>query len=1056
MMRGPTYDDGYITRKMSSLHGPTFAPPGGVGSYGRPPMGGYMQDPYGYDYIPRDTYTPYTTSSTLSSTLIPDSITSDYREVSPIRSTGYRPSAATQLILNRVALRNSPRSSLPPMGRVHVSPPQYSLHLPSLPVRRILRRVGRQVAFGGGYPPMGPPPRMVPRMGPPPPSYYDYDYGYGGGYGGYGGYGYGYPPPPPRMSRYDTYLDEDLPEHTYTPRHRSRMPDSLNDMDMRDKIVSSTTTTTSTTTPTKVTSYNRSKSPTCGAPAHHHHHHQALVPMPPPSVAALRDLPPMSVNDVDDSYLEQPRRLRKAHLQSSPGIEPPAHLHVPGETEGDRHLAKLQARYPSLSEPQMLQDHVDNMRIRLKSIAFSLDPSGPVPEIIVPERRKAGAAAADGDKAYSKGPRHFACVEFAGGQPLWRRRARARYPSDDPESVTRTTEETIKNQEEKPEKDKEKLILRDRLSNRIHQFFNETMTADQFGKYLKNYRNPENKPPPLKHYWKPKQYNPDDFKVPSDTSSRYDKLAGAKWEEPDTVFGSPAPDKKPFSKVETGSSFFSTYGYTARKKDYVAEKVRDYYYFGDEAKPLTDGTSEESDDKKERRKKKKSKEREFPETPAIESSTTAALASTAAPTSELSTSEVESAAKEASSITEDMDEKELKKLEKKKRKAEREAAAKAAMEAELAALAAAEAELARLEAESSTLKTDSPAPAPVEVPAKVEAPSPAPAAAEEHTPTPAPAEPATEVKSESAADKCESSTEVVCEGVSVTPESLGELPPSESPLQVPPQDEQIPVEVEEPPKMKEEPHVEIPEEVPQVESQTEVPQVESQQPEVFQEEYQAEIPQVESHAEEPPKEPLVEDVQLETAPEEAIEEQPQAEPQVEQPQPELQVECHVDEIQGETRYTTTYVGPQAEPQVDEPSVAPQVEEVPPAIVDDAGAVVEEENVKEPECEVPAGGDFWSQMAPADGSADDLGTEAEAVAEEDHLPTAALDTEGDEALGEEEPPPQQEGPTTTSHEADDVIITPASATAAAATADAAVAATIAANAAVANRSEDLLE
>ncbi|XP_066946703.1 cell surface glycoprotein 1-like isoform X41 [Macrobrachium rosenbergii] len=839
MMRGPTYDDGYITRKMSSLHGPTFAPPGGVGSYGRPPMGGYMQD----------TYSPYTTSSSLSSTLIPDSITSDYREVSPIRSTGYRPSAATQLILNRVALRNSPRSSLPPMGR--------------------------------GYPPMGPPPRMVPRMGPPPPSYYDYDYGYGGGYGGYGGYGYGYPPPPPRMSRYDTYLDEDLPEHTYTPRHRSRIPDTLNDMDIRDKIVSSTTS-TSTTTPTKVTSYNRSKSPTC-----------------------------------------------------------------------------------------MLQDHVDNMRIRLKSIAFSLDPSGPVPDIIVPERKKAGAAA-DGDKAYTKGPRHFACVEFAGGQPLWRRRARARYPSDDPESVTRQTEETLKNQEEKPEKDKEKLILRDRLSNRIHQFFNETMTADQFGKYLKNYRNPENKPPPLKHYWKPKQYNPDDFKVPSDTSSRYDKLAGAKWEEPDTVFGAPAPDKKPFSKVETGSSFFSTYGYTARKKDYVAEKVRDYYYFGDEAKPLTDGTSEESDEKKERRKKKKSKERELPETPAIESSTTAALASTPAPTSELSTSEVESAAKEASSITEDMDEKELKKLEKKKRKAEREAAAKAAMEAELAALAAAEAELARLEAESSNLKTDSPAPAPVEVPAKVEVPSPAPAAAEEPTPSPAPApapaEPATEVKSESAADKCESSTEVVCEGVSVTPESLGELPPSESPLQVPPQDEQIPVEVEEPPKTKEEPHVEIPEEVPQVESQTEVPQVESQ-PEVLKEEFQAEIPQVEPHTEEPPKEPLVEDVQLETAPEEAKEEQPQAEPQVEQPQPELQVECHVDEIQGDTRYITTYVEQQAEPQVDEPSVAPQVEEVPPAIVDD-GAVVEE-NVKEPECEVPAGGDFWSQMAPADGSADNL-------------------------------------------------------------------------------------
>ncbi|XP_064096113.1 uncharacterized abhydrolase domain-containing protein DDB_G0269086-like isoform X30 [Macrobrachium nipponense] len=838
MMRGPTYDDGYITRKMSSLHGPTFAPPGGVGSYGRPPMGGYMQDPYGYDYIPRDTYTPYTTSSTLSSTLIPDSITSDYREVSPIRSTGYRPSAATQLILNRVALRNSPRSSLPPMGRVHVSPPQYSLHLPSLPVRRILRRVGRQVAFGGGYPPMGPPPRMVPRMGPPPPSYYDYDYGYGGGYGGYGGYGYGYPPPPPRMSRYDTYLDEDLPEHTYTPRHRSRMPDSLNDMDMRDKIVSSTTTTTSTTTPTKVTSYNRSKSPTCGAPAHHHHHHQALVPMPPPSVAALRDLPPMSVNDVDDSYLEQPRRLRKAHLQSSPGIEPPAHLHVPGETEGDRHLAKLQARYPSLSEPQMLQDHVDNMRIRLKSIAFSLDPSGPVPEIIVPERRKAGAAAADGDKAYSK------ALDFTELPKLASRRQRY-YPEDE--------------------------YLKDNLRIKCLSHYKTTRTAAEASRSTE--------------YYCPRLYDSSKTAVPSDTSSRYDKLAGAKWEEPDTVFGSPAPDKKPFSKVETGSSFFSTYGYTARKKDYVAEKVRDYYYFGDEAKdsghvrfsesalkPLTDGTSEESDDKKERRKKKKSKEREFPETPAIESSTTAALASTAAPTSELSTSEVESAAKEASSITEDMDEKELKKLEKKKRKAEREAAAKAAMEAELAALAAAEAELARLEAESSTLKTDSPAPAPVEVPAKVEAPSPAPAAAEEHTPTPAPAEPATEVKSESAADKS------------------GE--PSKA----------------------------------------------------------------------------------------------------------------AKKLQSATN------------------------------------------------KIMAVGAFLRNVTQKKSS----GTEAEAVAEEDHLPTAALDTEGDEALGEEEPPPQQEGPTTTSHEADDVIITPASATAAAATADAAVAATIAANAAVANRSEDLLE
>ncbi|XP_068249510.1 titin homolog isoform X12 [Palaemon carinicauda] len=826
MMRGPTYDDGYITRKMSSMHGPTFAPPPGVGSYGRPPMGGYMQRQekkeeketctaielkeseerkkrravspsipyfwpeketsnmdrkkgwYRVDFGPQRTtqmwylptvrdrlnflnrhkdsnpHEPFETPSPfpveedtkprsseywkVQRQMFP-STTRDQRKSKPLiclgnlplskprfRGSSMAPSPYSQIprpgLVPSISYTPARSLSQPPMGAanapgrvtsywsVPVSPPYYSLHLPSLAVRRILRRVGREVPLTGGYP-MGPPPRMVPRMGPPPPSYYDYDYGYGGGYGGYGGYGYGYPPPPPppRMSRYDTYLDDELPEH-YSPRHRTRIPDTMDDMDIRDKIVTSSTTTSTTTPTTKVTRYTRSKSPPGGTP----HHHQALVPMPPPSVAALRDLPPMSVNDVDDSYLEQPRRMRKAHLQSSPGIEPPHHLHVPGETEGDRHLAKMQARYPSLSEPQMLQDHVDKMRIRLKSIAFSLDPSGPVPDIIVPERRKPGAAA-DADKAYSK------AMEFSDLPKLASRRQRY-YPEDE--------------------------YLKDNLRIKCLSHYKTTRTAAE--------------------YYCPRLYDSSKAAVPSDTSSRYDKLAGAKWEEPDTVFGAPSSDKKPYSKVESGSSFFSTYGYTARKKDYLAEKVRDYYYFGDEAKdtsrvrfsesslkPLTDGTSEESDERKERRKKKKSKERELPETLALESSTPAPLATTPAPTSELSTSEVESAAKEVSSITEDMDEKELKKLEKKKRKAEREAAAKAAMEAELAALAAAEAELARLEAESSTLKTDSPAPAPVEVPAKIEVPSPAPAAAEESTPTPtpAPAEPATEVKSESAADK---------------------------------------------------------------------------------------------------------------------------------------------------------------------------------------------------------------------------------------------------------------------------------------------------------------
>ena len=72
--------------------------------------------------------------------------------------------------------------------------------------------------------------------------------------------------------------------------------------------------------------------------------------------------------------------------------------------------------------------------------------------------------------------------------------------------------------------------------------------------------------------------------LPDSYTSKYtSKYSGAKWDEPDTVYGA-LSDKKPYSKVEQGSSFFSTYGYTNRKKDYVAEKVRDYYYFGDQPK----------------------------------------------------------------------------------------------------------------------------------------------------------------------------------------------------------------------------------------------------------------------------------------------------------------------------------------------------------------------------------------------------------------------------------------------------------------------------------------
>ncbi|KAG7171194.1 hypothetical protein Hamer_G021674 [Homarus americanus] len=353
-----------------------------------------------------DSYTSPYSSYSATSTYSPEctEVREERRSVSPAPSS-YRPSAATQMILNRVAL--SPTSRPSPLVR--------------------------------GYLPMGPPPRMMPRL---PPSYYDYDYGYGGYYG--------YVPPPPRVSRYDTYLEDDLPETTYVPRYRSRVPDTLDDADYREKSHPHITTTTP-----RTTVHTRSYSPGAAAP--------------PP--AAVRPAP---VGEGEDRKSLVPARGRPAarlrpHLQSLPRQEM-----MPGETE-------------------MLQDHVDKMRIRLKSLAYSLDPSGPVPEIVLPDRPKKSSAL--DDKKYSSGPKHLACVEFAGGQPQWKRRARARYPAEDPDHVVELCKAEYVDPKDPPEKEKEKLILKDRLSNRIHEFFNSTMTPDQFDKYLKTYRQPGPKLP---------------------------------------------------------------------------------------------------------------------------------------------------------------------------------------------------------------------------------------------------------------------------------------------------------------------------------------------------------------------------------------------------------------------------------------------------------------------------------------------------------------------------------------------------------------------------------
>ncbi|KAK8739585.1 hypothetical protein OTU49_003416 [Cherax quadricarinatus] len=495
MMRGPSYDDSYISRKITQMPGPTFNAPGPV-SYGRPPIGGYIQDPYGYDYIPRRRKTKTTRAEARSlSPEIPylwPEVDNSFMErkarkgwyrvdFGPHRATEtrYLPTTRDRLnFLRRYAepiaysSYSPPRASSvpPPVKSVKtIRYPRYSSYWTTpryhssvlIPYRRprsisysywyyptlgpysgrlwtsarhLSPLAGRARSLSpvrvstswSGYPQFGPPPppvRIVPRL--PPPSYYDY-----------GGY-YSYVPLQPRISRYDSYLDDELPEPAYIPRYRPRVADTLDDADFRERA-------------------------------------------PAPATRAV------TTGEGEDSLALVPFRGRTAgrlrpHLQSLPRQET-----VPGETEGERHLARLAHRYPSLSEPQMLQDHVDKMRIRLKSLAYSLDPTGPVPEIILPERHKKSAAI--DDKKYSS------ALEFNELPKLASRRQRY-YPEDE--------------------------HMKDNLRIQCLSHYKTTRTAADA-----QVRG-----------------------VMPDTSSRYTKLT-SKWEEPDTVFGAPS-DKKPYSKAIT-------------------------------------------------------------------------------------------------------------------------------------------------------------------------------------------------------------------------------------------------------------------------------------------------------------------------------------------------------------------------------------------------------------------------------------------------------------------------------------------------------------------------
>jgi len=267
-------------------------------------------------------------------------------------------------------------------------------------------RATENTELDGGYPPMaapmaGPPPmRRLPP--PPPPMYYpEYDYGYGGGYDYYGGYAYPpapmAPPPMPRMSRYEQYLEED-PE--------------LAGMSMAG--------------------------PMAGP-------RQSARPRTPPQVPTpikgRGDLPPSSMAEFDQRESEQKSGKAVVAAHSRDMVkEPHSRSYLTQdmpESEGERHLAKMSARYPSFSEPQMLQDHVDKMRIRLKSLAYSLDPTGPVPEIVIPDRaggerpaiRSSTSTAMESFDDSKK--KHTMALEYKEMPNLSTRRSARTYPEDE-------------------------------------------------------------------------------------------------------------------------------------------------------------------------------------------------------------------------------------------------------------------------------------------------------------------------------------------------------------------------------------------------------------------------------------------------------------------------------------------------------------------------------------------------------------------------------------------------------------------------------------------------
>jgi len=426
-------------------------------------------------------------------------------------------------------------------------------------------------------------------------------------------------------------------------------------------------------------------------------------------------LPPTSIDEweqrreedrkdrnVDVTLVPQMRRkARQVATQINkyhPNYHEPRHF-------GDRHVPKLVLKHPDMNEEEILEEYVGRLQMELNEIGQKYDPCNDAPEIVFKEREKPPKVAHKSERlaitypedeylnnmdnlsirclSHYKGTRNAAKTEVMNPRQFIRDTKQVL-----PETFASKYESSIPDMAEPANEDgnssdkKPFIPFYYGLTNRRIDTDEEKALAINY-----TYEDKRNKALDIYDYEK-KALTYEVAEKPLDavgsTASKYTEPAARKSRKTSKKQEEPAPLDEPVPMKPT-----------KMPEEPVIEEPVPMKPSMPEAEPsmLDEPVSQKSafvtELKSKLAKVSPAKESDPPVTSPKSVSISEAADDVSSP---------------ALSFSEDPD-KEKKRLEKKKRKAEREAAAKAAMEAELSALAAAEAELQRLEQEEARLKS---------------------------------------------------------------------------------------------------------------------------------------------------------------------------------------------------------------------------------------------------------------------------------------------------------------------------------------------------------------